>query len=134
MDSLKLCEGTKGQGQILPIVIKKGIFRVDLSEVLFFEKDLRRIRIHSTGEGDGLVYYGKLTDLAQVLDETFCHCHKSVLVNLAKVVSLEHYYFVTENGQQLEVSQNRFPAIRTHFYHFLNKYRPEVQAPHEENR
>lgn len=119
MNAFKYCSGKSGQGEILPIATKKGIHRIDLSDVLYFEKDLRKIKAY--GAKEEWTFYGKLLDLENVLDESFCRCHNSIIVNLAKVISLKRFQISMHDGKEVAVSQKRYTIAKLQYRIFLNK-------------
>ena len=67
----------------------KHTYQIPLKEILYFEKDRRRIIIHTTespGESEGTVYfYGTMDELMPRLDGHFLRCHNSYVVNLSYV-------------------------------------------------
>lgn len=64
----------------------KHTYQIPLKEILYFEKDRRRIIIHTTessGKSEDTVYfYGTMDDLMPRLDGHFLRCHNSYVVNL----------------------------------------------------
>lgn len=119
MNALNQYHGKRGQGQILPVATKKGIFRIDLSQVLYFEKDLRKINVY--GEKETWTFYGRLMELEAILDESFCRCHNSIVVNLAQVNGLERFQFSMKNGKDLAVSQSRYSKVKKQYWDFLSR-------------
>ena len=60
--------------------------------------------------------YMKLDDIAELLpNKDFCRIHKSYLVNLKYVESVERYRAVLSNGKSLAISKARFLDTRNEF-------------------
>ena len=57
-------EGVKGDGFV--VVNKKGAQKLSFNEILFFEKEKRKIHVHTTK--DVITFYGKFDDMEPQLD------------------------------------------------------------------
>lgn len=93
------------------VITKQGMTKIKMDNILYFEKDLRRINVHTT---DGVCsYYGSFKNLINMLDVRFCRCHYSLIVNLSKIESMERYLIHLEGGEVLTVSQRKYPFTRS---------------------
>ncbi|MGI6751523.1 MAG: LytR/AlgR family response regulator transcription factor [Anaerovoracaceae bacterium] len=115
--SFRLCYESKEQGFILPISVKKGIYRIDLREVIYFEKKLRKIVV--VEEKRKRSFYGKFNELEKFLNDEYCRCHNSYIVNMEKVEEMERYTLLMCNGEPLPISQTRYLEVKKQFLDYL---------------
>lgn len=90
---------------------------ISLENILYIESNLHRLIFYMAGE-DAVHYtiYTKLDDVAESLqNKGFCRIHKSYLVNLKYVESVERYRAVLSNGKSLAISKARFLDTRNEF-------------------
>lgn len=79
--------------------------RVELKDILFFESNAKKVKIHFKGREDE--FYGKLSDVKKYLEDNieFIQIHNSYLVNYTYVISLTYENFQMSNGLILPISQ-----------------------------
>ena len=89
-------------------------YQIPVSEILYFERVLRKTRIVSTsGE-----YWSKLTPaalLSEVDGSSFCRCHQSFYVNMQHVVSMNPDSFTLSNGKPIFISRTYKKAAKEQF-------------------
>jgi DNA-binding LytR/AlgR family response regulator len=100
------------------VITKQGTTRLYMKDILYFENDLRRIHVHTVHEVYS--YYGSFKDLEVLVDDRFCRCHYSLMVNLDKVKSIERYVINLENGEILTVSQRKYLLTKARYLAFLS--------------
>ena len=84
--------------------------RLPLREIRCFESCDRQIILYSVGGED--TFYESLDHLEKELKgEGFCRIHKSFLVNLARVRSVESQCVVLDDGKKLNISRRRKKEI-----------------------
>lgn len=95
-----------------PFVVRSGLneMLVKPREIRYVESRLRILYIHESSRI--LEIYGNLGDIAKLLPHSFVRCHKSYLVNLDYVSSLDSHDFVLTNGEKIPVSQRRHTFVR----------------------
>ena len=103
--------------QYFVVITKQGTTKIKIEDILYFEKELRRIHVHTT-EGI-LSFYGSFKSLERMVDYDFCRCHYSVIVNLNKINHLERYELRLEGGEILTISQRKYPTTRMRYLAFL---------------
>ncbi len=103
--------------EFFAVITKQGTTRVRMEDIIYFEKELRRIHLHT--KDDVLSFYGSFRNLGELLDERFCRCHCSFVVNLEKVKSISRYMLSLESGESLRVSQRFYPNTRKRYRAFL---------------
>ena len=93
---------------------KKEIY---LEDILYIESNLHKLIFHMAGE-DVTKYtmYARLDDINVLLQKNgFCRIHKSYLVNLRYVESVERYKVAFVNGGSLGISKSRYLDTRNEF-------------------
>lgn len=102
---------------LVPIVTRKKTYQVRRKEILYLEKELRLIHVHT--DNGVITCYGKFEDLWGYLAADFCRCHNSYVVNLDRVSRLQERMFQLENGEQLVISQKRYQEVKRYYLDYL---------------
>ncbi len=107
MKTTGMCTNRK---QHFIIVTRKGITKLKTDNINYFEKDLRLVHVHT----DGGIYsfYESFKNLVKKIDDRFCRCHNSYIVNLDKVIQVERYNTHLVNGETVPVSQRFYASTR----------------------
>ncbi len=96
-------------------VREKGRLRtIDSSNILYVESRVREVLIIENCTES--VVYNRINDLAKQLDERFIACHKSYIVNLEKVQTLDPLQCTLCNGTRIPISRARFEETKNRFY------------------
>lgn len=111
----KVCTQTL---RVLPI--KESRIDINQNEILYIESDKRKIRIYTTR--NTIECYEKLDDVEKRLSEFFIRCHKSYVVNLTKISSLDGRMFVLYNGIRIPISQVHYNDSRSAYFRLLGMY------------
>ncbi len=83
---------------------------LDVNMIDFIESAGRKVRIHCLyGEIDT---YARLGELSERLPASFVRCHKSFIVNLARVASFGSELLVLRSGAEVPVSKSRQKETR----------------------
>lgn len=77
---------------------------VPFSDILYFEKNRRKVLIHIRGLDDPMMFYSTMKDLQPVLTDSFFRCHESYIVNLLRIDSYSRSHFT--------VGENKIPISR----------------------
>lgn len=117
---------------------RKQVFRVEQSDILYFQSNGRKISIITdTPRKPALEYYGTLSDVVGQLDKTrFWNIHKSFLVNVEYVTNIGYNKFSLKNGEVIPVSRSRRRMFSIGFYNILihmgtaSKHTASPKAPH----
>ncbi len=99
----------------------EGRVRIPFDRIQCVEQRGKYLVIH-TGNGQELTVRGKLDDELPVFpDKYFYRCHKSYLVNLSKIRSIdkELLTFVMENGQHVHIHRQGFFAAKRAYEQYL---------------
>lgn len=110
--------GSKNSGDFIIILKRCGVTRVETKDILYIEKELRSICIHTLKEVH--VFYGKMEDIADSLGATFFKCHKSCILNFERVTSMKSGVFYFEGGNTLMIGINNYQITKKRYLEFLN--------------
>lgn len=91
--------------------IKGHYYEVQYDKILYFQSDLRKIKI--VLENESIEFYGKLNEIGSRAPCTdFAEIHKSYLINCNHVTNHAYDSVVMCNGEILPVSQSRRKDVR----------------------
>ena len=85
------------------IIVKKNsvTYQIPPQNVVYMEKDLRRIVIHLSGMASSeLVVYGSFHDLIPNLDERFLYCHRSYIINMDEIIIMSHNQILLSSNEE----------------------------------
>lgn len=100
------------------VMNKRGIQKINLNDILYFEKDKRKMHIHTRKEC--ITDYKKFEEIKLQLDFRFVRCHYSYMVNISQVKKLENKKFYFENGSEVPISKKYYSDVRDEFLDYLN--------------
>ncbi|MGN0362395.1 MAG: LytR/AlgR family response regulator transcription factor [Bilifractor sp.] len=95
--------------------------RVPFDCILFAEQRGKSICLHMD-DGQELVFRGRLDDeMSKFPEKYYFRCHKSFLVNLSKICSIDRELltFVMQDGEQVHIHRQGFFAAKRAYEHFL---------------
>jgi len=98
---------------------KRSSVNVGFCDIIFFEKDLRRIVLHSMNETYS--FYGKFDDITPQLNEDFIRCHNSFVVNIDKVRCMEANILTMADGSKIPVSRKHVKETREAYLSYLER-------------
>ena len=76
---------------------RKGTYVLALEEILYMEKNLRKICVYT--QTNQVEFYGRFPDILDCLDDRFLYCHRSYVINMDRVVVMTNKrIFVTNNA------------------------------------
>lgn len=90
-----------------------------LNEIYYFEVLNKVITIHTTE--NKIKYYGKLSDVEEQLrnDELFIKPHKSFLINISKVSSINNNDITMKNGDVVLMSRNCQKLVESKYVAYM---------------
>lgn len=103
----------KQQATLLSVCVKGKQRHLRAEDILYIESDNHTAHIYM--EGQHLVAYEKLSCLKERLPETFIQCHKSYLVNLRHIKSLESDRICLKSGTPIPVSKSQKASVHRLF-------------------
>ena len=105
----------------LIICKKQGIHVLHLEDILYMEKNLRKIRV-SAGDSS-IEFYGKFPDIEDYLDERFMCCHRSYIINLDKIVIMRYNTIFFENNERICLGRDAYGRAKKIFSSYLEENR-----------
>ena len=111
------------------IVVKKNRDRymVPVQNVIYMEKDLRRIVFHLAGLSEKeLVIYGSFRDLIPQLDERFLCCHRSYIINMDEIVVMSHNQIFLSSNESIYFGRDSYRRAVKIFEAYMKKKRKEI--------
>lgn len=106
---------------VLGITVKNGsnMHFVTFSEINYAEIYGRKITLHTTKN----IYTlnGRLEELEQCLPDDFFRCHKSYIINLAKVTVYESETATITTGETVPIARRKYSAFGKAFLSFLRE-------------
>lgn len=92
--------------KIFSIKVDDKIINIDYNKILFFEtsQTIHKVILHS--ENRQIEFYGQMKEVEKSLDERFCRCHTSFIVNKDKVKQINKKDRIAEmvNGEECLIS------------------------------
>lgn len=101
----------------LALTVGSSVLRVPVSKISYVESMRRKAVVHTT-EGDREVY-AKLSDLAERLPSSFVRSHKSYLVNMDFIESIDRRAAQLCTGESVPVSRQKSAATCEAFRRYL---------------
>ena len=106
--------------QMFSFSFKGTTYNIPLSEILYFEFNVRIICIYTKNKK--YQFYGKLSDLElQLKIYNFIRSHSAFLVNITQIKTLSNNKLYLYNDQILPISKHRYLTIKNEYYKHLRK-------------
>jgi DNA-binding LytR/AlgR family response regulator len=98
---------------------KEGTFQITLDEIIFMEKNLRKIIIHTKHRD--IEFYGKYSDILHYVDDRFLCCHRSYMFNMDEIVIMaQGGVFMTDNSN-IYLGRDTFTRGNKTFHNYLKR-------------
>lgn len=108
---------------------RQGIFVLPVEDVIYMEKNLRKISLFVTDFGDAsyrkIEFYGRFEDVIPQLDERFMHCHRSYIINMDKIVWMQGCEIFVRPDIRIHMGKDTYGRARHTFSGYLSKKYPE---------
>jgi len=93
--------------------------RIRPNDIRYLESLGRRLLAHLGDES--ISFYGTLSEYTVLLGPDFLQCHKSFLVNMNEISSLQQDSFLLCCGAVVPISRKRYAESKAAFLNFLNR-------------
>lgn len=103
--------------QYFTVSLKNRKVSLKTDEIIYIESDNHKVTIYT--ETENFTIYQKLSELAKELPDSFIQCHKSFLVNMEWISSVEYKSLLLRGGIQLPVSRTYRENVQNTFFKFL---------------
>lgn len=85
----------------------------------FAIKGYRKLTIHTSGET--IQAYSTISQAAQKTGSRFLQCHKSFLVNMDRVKTMERSHFIMDDSSYVPISRGMLQKTRERFFEYLGE-------------
>lgn len=113
---------------MLKIVVKKkkGVFVFSADEVVYMEKKLRKICIHTMcKDREYMEFYGKFNEIMPYLDGRFMCCHRSYIINMDNIIWMSGCDIFVATNETIHMGRDAYNRARKIFTDYLNKKYPD---------
>jgi hypothetical protein len=109
----------KMREDVIPIHTRSETVALKKDNIIYVESQLRLLIIHTIAKE--YKYYGKLSELMELLGEPFYRCHASLAINMDKLESAGGCVLNMEGGHDIVLGRNKYQAVRRRFLEYLRK-------------
>ena len=106
--------------EYIPIITRGSSAKIKVSDVVLIEKENRKLKF-ITDDDTEYCLYGKMDEIAPLLDERFYPCMSTCIINLDKVESMEKSIVKFESGRNMIVGRDNFIKTRQVYNAYLRK-------------
>lgn len=99
------------KSKFIEIVCEKEKVLINLNEVMYIERDARKVRFVT--KGCEYASYISLASLIKRLPDNFVRCHTGYIVNMDYVVSIHSNYLVINDGYKISIGRTYKSAVTT---------------------
>ncbi len=111
----------RSRNQSFVIRTKTNIVRIPYKRINYFESVQRQVIVHGIDSGNTYAFLAKLDDVSLTLPKNiFCRCHKSLIINLNNVRTLDKSMkqFILNNGDEVDISKAHYKDVIDIFERF----------------
>ncbi|MCL2717909.1 MAG: LytTR family transcriptional regulator [Lachnospiraceae bacterium] len=106
---------------IVKIESKGKLNALEVNEIIYIESDRRYLKFHIQNEECKCI--GKLKDYEdKLIPYGFLKCHRSILINMQFIRSIESNIIVTKTGNEIHMSSRRKADCLEKFNEYLQSY------------
>ena len=99
---------------------KNGIYVVPVNDILYLEKNLRKVCIHTQTEALGNIdVYSSFDEIMTHLDDRFMCCHRSYIFNMDKIIVLADQTVFLEGNESIYLGRDSVAKARRIFGEYL---------------
>jgi len=93
--------------------------KLNFKDIMYAEAFAHKTTIYTTtGDADAKLY---ISDLEDMLDDTFCRIHRSYIVNIQYINQITKTEVVLDNGTKIPLSRRRYNDVNKMFIYFHKK-------------
>ena len=91
------------------------VYNINFKDILYIESNARDIEL--VLKYRKLISHGKISDIEKLLPEDrFFRCHRSYIINLTEIETIERYQATMKNGDVLPISQQQYTETKNRLY------------------
>ncbi len=99
---------------------KRQLEKISLDNISYIETKARYLIFHDSDYRQAYRFYDiKMSDIAEKMPANFLWCHKSFFVNIDFVTGIERFKFRMKGGNEIPISQKRYPETKKLFLEYL---------------
>ena len=100
------------------IKVRQTTFAVRLDDIIYMEKDRRKITVHVV-EGDDICFYGRYESVMPLLDSRFVHPHQSYVINMQWIYRLGNNEALMFGGDRIMMGTRCFGKLRRAYNEYI---------------
>ena len=109
----------KEKQKSLPVKVGSNIQTVLYKDILFIESAAKTLNIY-TVQNKIVSFNSKLDEIeTQINDKRFLRCHKSYLINMAHILSVEDFSFKLADSTLIPITQRNFANTKKIFFGYI---------------
>ena len=99
----------------LSVTSEGKVYNINFKDILYIESNARDIEL--VLKYRKLVSHGKISDIEKLLPEDrFFRCHRSYIINLTEIDTIERYQATMKNGDVIPISQQQYTETKNRLY------------------
>ena len=99
----------------LSVTSEGKVYNINFKDILYIESNGRDVEI--VLKYRKLLSHGKISDMEKMLPtDRFFRCHRSYIVNMKEVETIERYQATMKNGDTLPISQQQYTETKNRLY------------------
>ena len=102
------------QKEGLSLTCKGKLYNIRYEEIIYAESQARDVEL--TLKDRRLVTHMKISDLEKLLPDQFFRCHRSYIVNLLEVETIERYQATMKNEDYIPISQQLYTEMKNRMF------------------
>lgn len=91
--------------------------KINENDILYISSDKRKVLIHTTKTT--YEFYEKINPIYELLNDSFCRCHQSYIVNLKYVQIIKKKEFILKNNKNIPISQKWLLESKNSFARYM---------------
>lgn len=99
------------------ISFKSRVFKIKLSDIMYFESDQRTIIVH--GRHESWTIYRRLDEIQEEVPDYFLRCHQSYLVNMNEIKGIKSLRIELYNGAVVLISRPKHREAKERFLEYI---------------
>lgn len=108
---------------------KHGIFVFSTDDIVYMEKNLRKICLHVRMpgcKGEQIIeFYGRFPDVMPQLDDRFMYCHRSYVINMDAIVWMSGYKIFIKPNITIPMGRDTYGRARKTYLEYMSRKHPE---------
>ena len=108
----------------LIIKSKRGSYALPVEDIVFMEKRLRKILVHTMTQS--IEFYGRFSEIIPLLDNRFLHCHRSYVINMDKIVVMSYNQIFVTTNKGIYFGRDTYGRAKKIFDRYLEEKRSQT--------